>query len=288
MEPRATSAPIPPWTRRPSSFSTRPLTTSESPCGLSRRATSFYGGEARPEALDTTKPRHKIALVDIDVGETVRKLGHAIGIATSRIAAGEHVHVHNLAVPPATQAAALATTKPRTPWHPGVEAKRTSFLGFRRRDGRVGTRNYIGILPSVNCAATVGRLAATAAAPRLAGVPSCDGVIALVHDLGCGMAQGTTEDDLLRRTLRGYATHPNLAAVIVVTLGCEVNQPENFLDGSAAHVEHLSIQELGGTNATVAAIVERVGAIAESLEQLELASRCRPASSHARVQWWRK
>src|SRR4029077_16088991 len=70
------------------------------------------------------------------------------------------------------------------------------------------------------------------------------------------------------RTLRGYATHPNLAAVIVVSLGCEVNQPENFLDGSATHVEHLSIQELGGTSATVAAIVERIGAIAES-EELE-------------------
>ncbi|HET6945666.1 MAG TPA: altronate dehydratase family protein [Gaiellaceae bacterium] len=227
-----------------------------------------YGGETL-DVLTPVPPRHKIALVDIDTGETVRKLGHAIGIATNRIAAGEHVHVHNLAVPPKTRAAAPATTKVRPPWHSGVEVELTSFLGFRRRDGRVGTRNYIGILPSVNCAATVGRLAATVAAPRLAGVPSCDGVIALVHDLGCGMAQGTTEDDLLRRTLRGYATHPNLAAVIVVTLGCEVNQPENFLDGSAAHVEHLSIQELGGTNATVAAIVERVGAIAASLEQLE-------------------
>src|SRR4029077_1377399 len=137
-----------------------------------------------------------------------------------------------------------------------------------RPDGRVGTRNYIGILPSVNCAATVARLAAAAAAPRLMGIPSCDGVIALAHELGCGLERDTTEDELLRRTLRGYATHPNLVAVVVVTLGCEVNQPENFLDGSAAEVEYLSIQELGGTNATVAAIVDRIGVIAESFEKL--------------------
>jgi altronate hydrolase len=212
--------------------------------------------------------RHKIALVDIGAGEIVRKLGHTIGIATTEIAAGEHVHAHNLAVPPAQRAASMPR-ETRGAWHPGTESALTSFLGYVRPNGNVGTRNYIGILPSVNCAATVARLAATAAAPRLMGIPSCDGVIALSHELGCGMAQGTTEDELLRRTLRGYATHPNLAAVIVVTLGCEVNQPENFLDGSAAEVEHLSIQELGGTNATVAAIVERIAAIAASFGELE-------------------
>ncbi len=213
--------------------------------------------------------RHKIALVDIDAGEAVRKLGHTIGIATTGIAAGEHVHVHNLAVPPAQRAAGSRPGETRGAWRPGVDSALTSFLGYVRPNGCVGTRNYVGILPSVNCAATVARLAATAAAPRLMGIPSCDGVIALSHDLGCGMAQGTTEDEVLRRTLRGYATHPNLVAVVVVTLGCEVNQPENFLDGSAAEVEQLSIQELGGTNATVAAIVERIGVIAESFGELE-------------------
>jgi len=88
-----------------------------------------------------------------------------------------------------------------------------------------------------------------AAGAQIVGLPGCDGVIALTHDLGCAMAEGTPGDELLRRTLRGYAVHPNLAGVIVVTLGCEVNQPANFLTGSAAQVAHLSIQELGGTNA---------------------------------------
>jgi len=121
----------------------------------------------------------------------------------------------------------------------------------------------------VNCAATVARLAAAAAGARIGGLASCDGVVALTHDLGCAMAEGTSGDDLLRRTLRGYAVHPNLAAVIVVSLGCEVNQPENFLTGSAVRVEHLSIQDLGGTNATVAAIVERIGVIATAQQELE-------------------
>jgi altronate hydrolase len=226
-----------------------------------------YGGTSL--GVRTAVPaRHKIALVAIDAGETIRKLGSPIGIATTAIEAGEHVHVHNLGVP-TTQRAVASPGETQRAWHPGVETELTSFLGYVRPNGRVGTRNYIGILPSVNCAATVARLAATVAAPKVMGIPSCDGVIALAHELGCGMAQGTTEDELLRRTLRGYATHPNLAAVIVVTLGCEVNQPENFLDGSAVAVEHLSIQELGGTNATVAAIVERIGVIAESFDEIE-------------------
>jgi altronate hydrolase len=226
-----------------------------------------YRGE--PLRLRAAVPAmHKIALVDIAEGDAIRKLGHTIGIATARIRAGDHVHTHNLGLPTTPRVAATAAAEGGSGWRPGTEVTRRSFLGYRRADGSVGTRNYIGILPSVNCAATVARLAASMAGPRVTDMQSCDGVIALAHDLGCGMARGTTEDEILRRTLRGYATHPNLATVIVVTLGCEVNQPENFLDGSAAKVEHLSIQELGGTNATVAAIVERVEAIAAS-ETLE-------------------
>lgn len=213
---------------------------------------------------------HKIALIDLPAGSSVRKLGHPIGEATVRIEAGEHVHVHNLVVRREPRTAnTVPRTDERSSWRSPVAPTRDHFLGYRRADGRVGTRNYIGILPSVNCAATVARLAAAAAGMHIGGLPSCDGVVALTHDLGCAMAEGTSGDDLLRSTLRGYAVHPNLAAVIVVSLGCEVNQPENFLTGSAARVEHLSIQDLGGTNATVAAIVARVGVIATGLQELE-------------------
>jgi len=155
---------------------------------------------------------HKIALVDLAPGDWVFKLGHRIGEATAPIGAGEHVHSHNLGVrrdrPTAEQA--------RRPddagaWRPPVAPNHGHFLGYRRPDGRVATRNYIGILPSVNCAATVARLAAAQAGAQVAGLPACDGVIALTHDLGCAMAEGTPGDELLRRTLRGYAVHPNLS-----------------------------------------------------------------------------
>jgi len=141
-----------------------------------------YGGTSL-KVRTAVPDRHKIALVDIDTGDTIRKLGHTIGIATTGIVAGEHVHVHNLAVPPAQRAATSAPEKTRGAWRPGVEAALTSFLGYVRPSGRVGTRNYIGILPSVNCAATVARLAAVAAGAQIAGLPGCDGVIALTHDL---------------------------------------------------------------------------------------------------------
>jgi altronate hydrolase len=213
---------------------------------------------------------HKVALVDLARGDWVFKLGHRIGEATAPIEAGEHVHSHNLGVrgdrPVAGEVGRLDDAGA---WRPPVVPTLNHFFGYRRQDGRVATRNYIGILPSVNCAATVARLAAAAAGMQIAGLPSCDGVIALTHDLGCAMAEGTPGDELLRRTLHGYAVHPNLAGVIVVTLGCEVNQPKNFLTGSAAQVAHVSIQELGGTNATVAALVQQVLAMAASLGQRE-------------------
>ncbi len=227
-------------------------------------------GQGQLAVRSLIPPGHKIALVDLAPGDWVFKLGHRIGEATAPIEAGEHVHTHNLGVrrdrPAAEEADGLNDARA---WRPPVAPTHDHFLGYRRPDGRVATRNYIGILPSVNCAATVARLAAATASAQIAGLPGCDGVIALTHDLGCAMAEGTPGDELLRRTLRGYAIHPNLAGVIVVALGCEVNQPENFLTGSAAQVAHASIQELGGTSATVAALVQQVVAMAAGLEQLE-------------------
>jgi altronate hydrolase len=225
-----------------------------------------HSGDRQVRVRTPVPAGHKIALVDLRAGDSVRKLGHAIGEATVPIEAGEHVHVHNVAVRNERRPTATSARIASSSWRPPVAPTRDQFLDFRRRDGRVGTRNYIGIVPSVNCASTVARLGATVGGQRIAGLPFCDGVIALTHDLGCAMAEGTTGDELLRRTLRGYALHPNLAAVIVVSLGCEVNQPGNFLTGSAAQIDHLTIQELGGTNATVAAIVERIVAIAATFE----------------------
>jgi altronate hydrolase len=123
------------------------------------------------------------------------------------------------------------------------------FQGIRRPDGRVATRNYIGILTSVNCSATVARMIASRAAGLCEGFPNVDGVVALTHGTGCGMAADGDGIRLLRRTLNGYARHPNFAAILVIGLGCEVNQLTGF--DLPVDTPTMTIQELGGTSATV-------------------------------------
>jgi altronate hydrolase len=218
-------------------------------------------------ARDNIPAGHKLALRPIAKGETVRKYGATIGVALNDISPGEHAHVHNMALPQ-HQPTAVRLTGPAPSWSPPAQPTRDHFLGYRRADGRAGTRNYIGILPTVNCATTVARLIAQAANEALASAPGLDGVVALSHDLGCGMAEGTTGDEILRRTLQGYASHRNLAGVVVVSLGCEVNQPEHIVDTPNADIERLGIQELGGTVATVNEGLRRVSAIADRVSQL--------------------
>jgi altronate hydrolase len=207
-------------------------------------------------ALDDIPAGHKVAVRAVAAGAPVHKYGEVIGIARADIPAGAHVHLHNLGVgPPTASGAPFRGADPR--WRPPAAPTREHFLGYRRADGRAATRNYIAVLPTVNCSATVARMVAQTANVAHAGTPGLDGVIALTHDLGCGMAEGTAGDDILRRALRGYAGHPNIAAVLTISLGCEVNQPENVF-GTGAVAGTLGIQELGGTVATVNAALERI------------------------------
>jgi altronate hydrolase len=185
---------------------------------------------------------HKVAVRDLAAGAPIRKYGQVIGVATAPIAAGEHVHTHNLGMGPHDTDYAFGTdlrvVEPIAPAH---------FQGIVRPDGRVATRNYIGILTSVNCSATVARTIANRASVE--GFPNVDGVVALTHGTGCGMAADGDGIRLLRRTLNGYARHPNFAAILVIGLGCEVNQLTGFdlPEGTPT----MTIQELGGTSATV-------------------------------------
>lgn len=202
---------------------------------------------------------HKLATAPIPAGGPVRRYGQVIGFATQRIEPGEHVHLHNLGFRDLDQQHAFGVDVAPTAFAPPG----TTFDGFVRADGRVGTRNYVGILTSVNCSATVARMIADEfrPAPRggddpLAAFPFVDGVVALTHKLGCGM--GTGEGlDVLRRTIAGFARHPNFAAVIVVGLGCEVNQaPELVRVGKVGEVRPrvpvFTIQAEGGTRKSVA------------------------------------
>ncbi|HLO96347.1 MAG TPA: UxaA family hydrolase, partial [Burkholderiaceae bacterium] len=196
---------------------------------------------------------HKIALRPIAPGEVVLKYGQVIGLASAAIAAGEHVHVHNVQMGEALpRAAALA---PAVAEAAAADLGAATFEGFVRADGSVGTRNYLGVMATVNCSATVCKAIAQAfAAPGA--LPGVDGVVAITHGSGCGMSDGEGLA-LLRRTLRGYAAQPNFAAVLLVGLGCEVNQLEPLLQGlepaARERVKTLTIQDAGGTREAVAA-----------------------------------
>jgi altronate hydrolase len=272
--------------------------------------TALEGAGRRLTVRDVIPHGHKVALADIAAGEQVLKYGHPIGIATRAIAAGEHVHEHNLrslsreglpvpaqrestargpapagpatSAPPANAPSANAPSA-NAPCTSGATAARETptFDGIVRPDGRVGTRNYVAVLSSVNCSATVvRRIAAAFSAPgALDDHPAVDGVIAITHGSGCGLSRDGEGLAVLRRTLTGYARHPNVAAVVVVGLGCEVNQINALVDGfdlpQGVPLRRLVIQELGGSMTTVRRGIELV---TELLPEAAVARRPVPAS----------
>ena len=210
------------------------------------------GGEL---TLRTDVPAgHKVALRDLYAGTLVRKYGQVIGRTLADVHAGEHVHVHNLGMPQdAAARVADGGASSATPILP-PDLRRT-FRGFRRPDGRVATRNYIGVLTTVNCSATVARKIARITEDEVEGVEGVDGVVALTHGTGCGMAAHGHGWELLRRTLAGYARNPNIGGLVVIGLGCEVNAVAGLMAdlGVAGHVpiSSYTIQDLGGTSSAV-------------------------------------
>ncbi len=200
---------------------------------------------------------HKIAVKPIRPGETVRKYGQVIGAATADVAAGAHVHTHNLAVSTSREEARMGAAAQRQ------EPPRT-FEGYRRANGKVGVRNYIGVLTSVNCSATVARHIAEAAEKSglLDAYPDVDGVVPITHASGCGMASSGEGFDILRRTLWGTAANPNFGGVLLVGLGCEVIQISRLkadygiVEGE--EFQSFTIQETGGTRRAIEEGLERL------------------------------
>ncbi len=200
---------------------------------------------------------HKIAVKAHEPGEAVIRYGQIIGFATQPIAAGEHIHVHNCGMGDFDKDYAWGVDARPTEYF----AEPATFQGIRRADGRVATRNYIGILTSVNCSAHVADMVAGAFRKHpftdhnpLADFPNVDGVVALTHKTGCGMTQ-LEPLTVLRRTLGGYARHVNFSHVIVLGLGCEVNQIGGLMEEQklAGRLRAMDIQEMGGTRKTVEA-----------------------------------
>ncbi|MEN9854916.1 MAG: hypothetical protein RL186_791 [Pseudomonadota bacterium] len=204
-------------------------------------------GQTGIVAREAIQSGHKIALRHIFRGEEVRKYGASIGRASTDILPGAHVHTHNLDFVPSTHGTEIGQDV-----RPGTALPTRHFQGFKRSNGRFGTRNHIGILTSVNCSATVAKRVASAfQSPQLADYPHVDGVSAFSHSLGCGGASSGEGFENLQRTLAGYATHPNLHSVVIVGLGCEVNQLDRLMVDmglqASDRIHMFNIQDLGGT-----------------------------------------
>lgn len=206
---------------------------------------------------------HKLATRDIAAGEPVFKYNAVIGFAVVNIPAGALVFSHNMATGEYARDYAFAADYRETDIISDDLQER--FEGYVRADGRVGTRNYLGIISTVNCSATaVHRIAEWFTPERMRDFPNVDGVSAFSHASGCGMELGEPMD-LLRRTIAGYATHPNFGGVVIVGLGCERNQLQAMLEQhSLARSDTLAtfvMQEEGGTRATIEAGIRAVEAM---------------------------
>jgi altronate hydrolase len=213
--------------------------------------------------VDDVPEAHKVALRPIAAGSAVRRYGQIIGFATRDIEAGQHVHTHNLAMGDFERDYAFGSDA--TPVTPATAD--LTFMGFRRADGRVATRNYIGIISTVNCSASVSKMAAQRFAhpDALAAFPNVDGIVPITHSFGCCIDHEGEGIRQLRRTIGGYVRHPNFAGVVIVGLGCESNQMSAILVAEgvspSSTMVPLVIQEQGGTQKTVDAVVAAIDAM---------------------------
>ena len=242
------------------------------------KGTRLEVGQTQFETLQTIPPGHKLAITAIDADSPVTKFGWPIGLTTRAVAAGEHVHSHNLRCDHTIDLEAIATEIPSDP----APIDGYTFAGYERPTGQVGTRNYLAIISNVNCSASVARMIAQRFdAAALKDFPNVDGVVAFRHDGGCAMAYDGSRHRMLARVLGGVAKHPNIGGFILVGLGCEqgtlghlvqsqglqqIQVPSRFNFDSAGQgspsgtgtVPVLSMQDEGGTRKTIERGVEMV------------------------------
>lgn len=244
--------------------------------------TALAGGNVTVKGM--VPPGHKVATRAIAAGEPVRRYNQIIGFASKAITAGEHVHVNNLVMGDFERDYAYGVdVRPVAP-----ALKQATFMGIKRADGRVATRNYIGLLSTVNCSATVCKMIADHFRPGpnspLNAFPNVDGVVAITHGVGCGMDVHGEGMTLLRRTLAGYARHVNFHSVLVIGLGCEANQISSFKaaegldDGPKLH--SFNLQDVGGTGKSVA---KGIALVTSLLEDANKAQREPVPASHITI-----
>ena len=241
-----------------------------------------------PFVLRSDVPRgHKVARRPVPADALVHKYGQVIGVAAVEVGTGDHVHLHNLRMPGRETRVLADTHRATAP----AEVRPRTFLGIRRPDGRVATRNYIGVLTR--------RFDPSAGASDWP-LPGVDGVVAITHASGCGLEAAGPGWENLRRTLVGYATHPNIGGIVVVGLGCEVMTMDTFLaDLGVADrpVVTYTIQDAGGTRAAIdkgvqlcAELAERIQATREEVPLSELVLGLKEPAVAAelmrRIDWW--
>lgn len=226
--------------------------------------TRLRTAEGEVRVAQMIPPGHKIALRPIGAGDEIRKYGQIIGYATQDIATGAHVHSHNLSVGEGLELDYAYCTE-NTPVELVPAAERRTFMGFRRADGRVGTRNYVGVLASVNCSSTAVRRVAEYFKQHpeiMAQYPNVDEVIPFPTKGGCGAHYGSSDLGVLQRTMAGIVEHPNVGAYVILSLGCEVNQPADLIDNTGLGNGHrplvLTIQQDGGLLKTIEAGIQAV------------------------------
>ena len=232
------------------------------------------------QALDDIPAGHKLAAAAIAAGEPVRKFGQIIGFASQPIRPGQHVHEHNCAYREFDRDYQPGSDYRPTDFVP--DAERATFQGYVREDGRVATRNMLGVVTTVNCSATVARAIVDRLRHTvLADYPNVDDIVAFTHSGGCGTATSGENIETLRRTLAGFMRHPNLAGVLLLGLGCESNQGSVVLEraglGEGPNVKYMNIQDQGGSRATLERGVE---ALAAMLPRANEARRQTVSASH--------
>ena len=227
-----------------------------------------------------TPAGYKIAAKKIAKGEPILKYNVTVGFANTDIEAGTMVHSHNTEFREFDRDYAYASEYQPTLLLP--EQERASFQGYVRSNGKVGTRNFIGVLSTVNCSATVvNKIADWFTPERLKEFPNVDGVVAFSHDIGCGMEMSGEPMELLRRTMAGYARHLNLAAALIVGLGCERNQLKGLMEQeeltAGTNLHTFIMQESGGTRKTIESGIEALKAL---LPEANKAKRQTVSASH--------
>ena len=232
-------------------------------------------------AAVTIPAGHKIATRALKPGEPVRRYNQIIGFVTQPVSPGDHVHVHNLAMGDFERDYAFGEDYVPTEF----AAEPATFMGIKRDDGRVATRNYLGVISSVNCSAHVCRLIAKHFDDDfMAQYPNVDGVVPIHHRTGCGMGADGEPIEVLRRTLGGYAVHPNFYASLLIGLGCEANQINNLLAAQGLkrsdRLKAFTIQDTGGTRKTVE---QGIGMIKEMLPDANRVKREAAPASHLKL-----